>query len=91
MSGLRTLGFDSISFLKTRGIDAEMLRDPDATVPMNACVGLLAEAVRTTGDDNLGWHVAERGELGSFDVHFYARSRARRLALHSSVSVATNV
>jgi hypothetical protein len=30
------------------------------------------EGVRATRDDNLGLHVAEHAELGSFDVHFYA-------------------
>ncbi len=39
---------------------------------MSACVGLLAESERATGDDNIGLHVAEHAELGSFDVHFYA-------------------
>jgi AraC-like DNA-binding protein len=72
MSGLRTLGYDPVPFLQTQGIDSEVLLDPDATVPMSVCVGLLAEGVRATGDDNLGLHVAERAELGSFDVHFYA-------------------
>ena len=72
MSGLMTLGYDPVPFLHTRGIDSKMLLDPDATVPMSACVGLLADGVRATGDDNLGLHVAEHAELGSFDVHFYA-------------------
>jgi AraC-like DNA-binding protein len=66
------LGYDPVPFLHTQGIDRELLHDPDATVPMSACVGLLAEGVRATGDDNLGLHVAERAELGAFDVHFYA-------------------
>jgi Arabinose-binding domain of AraC transcription regulator, N-term len=72
MSGLMTLGYDPVPFLHTRGIDTQLLVDPDATVPMSACVGLLADGVRATGDDNLGLHVAEHAELGSFDVHFYA-------------------
>ena len=72
MSGLETLGYDPAPFLHVQGIGREMLLDPDATVPMSACVGLLADGVRATGDDNLGLHVAERAELGSFDVHFYA-------------------
>jgi AraC-like DNA-binding protein len=72
MSGLMTLGYDPAPFLHTQGIDSDMLRDPDATVPMSACVGLLADGVQATGDDNLGLHVAEHAELGSFDVHFYA-------------------
>jgi AraC-like DNA-binding protein len=72
MSGLTTLGYDPVPFLHTRGIDSKMLLDPDATVPMSVCVGLLADGVRATGDDNLGLHVAEHAELGSFDVTFYA-------------------
>jgi AraC-like DNA-binding protein len=72
MSGLITLGYDPVPFLHARGIDSEMLLDPDATVPMSVCVGLLTEGVRATGDDDLGLHVAEHAELGSFDVHFYA-------------------
>src|SRR5262245_26406621 len=39
---------------------------------MSVCVGLLEEGVRASRDDNLGLHIAERAELGSFDVHFYA-------------------
>jgi len=72
MSGLSTLGYDPAPFLQAQGIADAMLLDPDATVPMSACVGLLADGVRATGDDNLGLHVAEHAELGSFDVHFYA-------------------
>jgi AraC-like DNA-binding protein len=72
MSGLMTLGYDPVPFLHTHGIDSNTLLDPDASVPMSACVGLLEDGVRTTGDDNLGLHVAEHAELGSFDVHFYA-------------------
>ena len=72
MSGLTTLGYDPAPFLQTRGIDSKTLLDPDATVPMSACVGLLVESERATGDDNIGLHVAEHAELGSFDVHFYA-------------------
>ncbi|MGH9200389.1 MAG: AraC family transcriptional regulator [Vicinamibacterales bacterium] len=72
MSGLTTLGYDPLAFLHTQGIDSETLLDPDATVPMSACVGLLADGVRATGDDNVGLHIAEQAELGSFDVHFYA-------------------
>ena len=72
MSGLTIVGHDPMTFLHTQGIDSKILLDPDATVPMSACVGLLADAVRATGDDNLGLHVAEHAELGSFDVHFYA-------------------
>ena len=72
MSGLLTLGYDPAPFLHAQGIDTRTLLDPDARVPMSACVGLLADGVQATGDDNLGLHVAEHAELGTFDVHFYA-------------------
>jgi len=72
ISGLVTAGYDPVPFLHTQGIDRDTLLDHDALVPMSACVALLAEAVRATGDDNLGLHVAQHAELGSFDVHFYA-------------------
>ena len=71
MSGLTTSGYDPLPFLNTHGIDSNTLLDPDATVPMSVCVGLLSDGVQATGDDNLGLHVAEQAELGSFDVHFY--------------------
>src|SRR5688572_8010276 len=71
VSGLVTLGYDPLPFLKTQGIDSQLV-DPDAAVPMSVCVALLAEGVQATGDDNLGLHVATHAELGSFDVHFYA-------------------
>ena len=45
ISGLLTLGYDPVPFLQAQGIDNEMLLDPDATVPMSACVGLLADGV----------------------------------------------
>src|SRR5262245_36908442 len=67
-----TVGYDPVPFLRAQGIDRDTLLEHDAMVPMSACVALLAEAVRTTGDDNLGLHIAEQVELGSFDVHFYA-------------------
>src|SRR5688572_27309606 len=72
ISKFLTLGYDPLPFLQAQGIDSEMLHEPDAKVPMSACVGLLADAVQATSDDNLGLHVAEHAELGSFDVHFYA-------------------
>jgi Arabinose-binding domain of AraC transcription regulator, N-term len=91
ISGLLMLGYDAVPFLQTHGIDRDVLLEPDATVPMSACVGLLADGVRATGDDNLGLHVAEQAELGSFDVHFYAMVSSPTLGPRSSGSVATSV
>jgi AraC-like DNA-binding protein len=72
LSGLATLGYDPHPFLQAQGIDRTVLLDADATVPMSACIGLLADGVEVTGDEHLGLHVAEQAEPGSFDVHFYA-------------------
>lgn len=72
ISGLETVGYDPAPFLEAHGIDSDTLHDHDAAVPMSVCVGLLAEAGRATGDDNLGLHLAEQADIGSFDVHFYA-------------------
>jgi hypothetical protein len=90
-SGLTTLGDDPVPYLQAQGIDRDTLHDHDETVPMRACGGLLAEAIRATGDDNLGLHVAERAEIGSFDVHFYAMVSTPRSAPRSNGSVAISV
>src|SRR5262245_38300326 len=66
------MGYDPVPFLTAQGIDRATLQNHDATVPMSTCVGLIDDAVLTTNDDNLGLHLAERADLGSFDVHFYA-------------------
>lgn len=72
VSGLRALGHDPAPLLHAFEIDDATLDDPDARVPMASVVGLLARAVETTGDPDLGLHLAERAEPGSFDVQFYA-------------------
>jgi AraC-like DNA-binding protein len=71
-SGLRALGHDPAPVLAAAGIDARLLDDPDATVPMGAGVAFLTEAARRTDDPDVGLHLAERADLGSFDVHLYA-------------------
>lgn len=72
VSGLRVLGHDPAPHLHEAGIRLEVLADPDARVPMTAGLRLLAAAGAATGDDNLGLHLAEAAEIGSFDVAFYA-------------------
>src|SRR4051812_24228840 len=56
-----------------------MLDDPDSRVPTNVAMELLARSVEQTGDSNLGLHLAERAELGSFDVHFFAMASSPTL------------
>jgi AraC-like DNA-binding protein len=72
VSGLRVLGYDAAPIMREVGIDAAILDKPDAPVPMSSVVLLIARAVETTGDANLGLHLAECAELESFDVHLYA-------------------
>ena len=72
VSGLLALGHDPAPLLRAAGIEESVLSDPDAWVPMRAAVSLLTRAVEATGDDNIGLHLAERAEAGSFDVHFFA-------------------
>ena len=79
VSGLIALGYDPAPLLDKVGIDALILGDPDARVPMAAGVGLLALAVERTGDTNIGFHLAQRAEPGSVDVHFYAMASSSSL------------
>src|SRR5262249_55542390 len=48
-------------------------------VPTTVAMTLLNHAVAQTGDANLGLHLAERAELSSFDVHFYAMASSSTL------------
>lgn len=72
VSGLRALGHDPARHLREAGIRPEVLSDPDARVPMTAGLRFLAAAGAATGDDDLGLHLAQAAEVGSFDVAFYA-------------------
>jgi AraC-like DNA-binding protein len=79
VSGLRECGHDVASILAAVGIDAAMLDDPDSRVPTSVAMALLARSVEQTGDSNLGLHLAERAQLGSFDVHFFAMASSPNL------------
>jgi AraC-like DNA-binding protein len=72
VSGLRALGHDPGPILRASDIDDAILSDPDARVPMSTAIGFLYQAAASTGDTNLGLHLAEHAALDSIDVHFYA-------------------
>ena len=72
VSGLTAMGHDPRPLLALTGLDESTLRDPDARVPMRLVMSLMARAVETTRDANLGLHLAEHADIGSTDVHFYA-------------------
>ena len=79
ISGMRVLGHDPAPFLDAAQIDASLLSDPDARIPMKAVLELLARAAEVTGDENLGFHLAQHAEIGSFDVLFYLVATSLRL------------
>jgi AraC-like DNA-binding protein len=72
VSGLGALGHDAGPLLSDAGFDAALLNDPDVRIPMRVVARLVAGAVERTRDPNLGLHLAQRADLGSADVHFYA-------------------
>ena len=72
LSGLGALGHDPAPFLEQANIDPRSLGDPDGRIPTPRVIEFVAAAVAATGDPNLGLHMAERAELGSFDAPFFA-------------------
>jgi AraC-like DNA-binding protein len=79
VSGLRESGHDAGPILTAIGLDDGTLADPDGFVPTSLAMALLSRAVEYTGDVNLGLHLGEHAELGSFDVHFYAMASSPTL------------
>jgi AraC-like DNA-binding protein len=79
VSGLRECGHNVSPILAAVGIDDAMLGNPDSRVPTSVAMALLARSVEQTGDSNLGLHLAERAQLGSFDVHFFAMASSPTL------------
>ena len=79
LSGLDALRVDPVPLLAAVGIEMQQLDDPEALVPMSAAIALLHEAEQATGDRDIGLHLAERSELSSFDVLFYAMSSSATL------------
>jgi AraC-like DNA-binding protein len=63
--------------MQQSGIHARMLDDPDIRIPMEAAVDFIGRAVKETGDANLGFHLAQHAEIGSFDVFFYLMATSR--------------
>src|SRR5262245_51185017 len=77
ISGLRALGHDPSLWMQQSGIQAHMLEDPDVRIPMEAAVDFIGRAVKETGDADLGFHLAQHAEIGSFDVFFYLMATSR--------------
>lgn len=72
VAALRTLGHDAGSILRSVGLDESLLRDPDARIPAPDVGRLWSTAVATTGDEDLGLHLAQAAAIADFDLHAYA-------------------
>lgn len=79
VSGLRQSGHDPAPILSAVGLDDATLGETDRLVPTSVAMDPLTRAVEYTGDADLGLHIAEHAELGSFDVHFYAMASSPTL------------
>src|SRR4029079_7275786 len=72
IAALRPLGHDAGSILGASGLAESVLRDPDARIPAPDVGRLWSTAVATTGDENLGLHLAQASDIADFALHAYA-------------------
>src|SRR4029079_13864873 len=78
-------GVSPPELLRAAGIDPMLLGDPDGYVPHAREVALWDEAVRLTGDDDFGVHLAEwvvRSPEDHFDVLAFAARSSPTLGDH---------
>jgi AraC-like DNA-binding protein len=61
----RFVGIDPVPLLRSSGLDASILEDPDCMVPTSAVVMVLEEAARQSGCEQFGLLMAESRSLGS--------------------------
>ncbi len=79
ISGLRALGHDPAPLLARVGLVDTALADPDGRVPAHAVMRLLSEGATSTGDPDLGMHLAAAAAMADFDVHAYAMQSSATL------------
>ncbi len=72
LAGLEALGHPSAELLARVGISPQTLGDPDHRLPPGTTGKFWELAVRTTGDERLGMHLALAAPISSFDMHAYA-------------------
>ena len=71
---LQAGGHDSSAFLRARGVDPVIFRDPEGRLPHSLAVTLWPAAARLTNDLDLGLHVAEGIQPGNYGALGYAVS-----------------
>jgi AraC-like DNA-binding protein len=64
---------------QTVGLDARLLDDLEARVPLEMATALYDESARRTGDGGFGLHVAERSDYFAFDALGFAISTKQNL------------
>lgn len=79
LMGLRVLGVDVDALLRESGLSIDKVRDPDARIDVEQGLRLVQLAVTASGDDNLGLHLAELYEPGTFGVVDHLAQSARTL------------
>jgi hypothetical protein len=79
VGGLEVLGTHAPPLLRAAGMQPELLEDPDAVVPSRQVSAFWRGALDATGDDMLGFHLAEAAPMATFDVHAYAMLSSRTL------------
>lgn len=76
---LRTKGARVGSVMKRAGLDRAVLDDPDARLPHPVVRAFWREAIRETGDEAIGLHVAQRVRPAVFDALGYVFRFSRTL------------
>ncbi len=81
--GLRVLGLEVDSLLRSVGLTVEALRDPDTRVRVEQGLALVRAAVEASGDEGLGLRLSRLYEPGAFGVldHLARSSRTLREAI----------
>jgi AraC-like DNA-binding protein len=79
LTGLRAMGADVESIVKSASLSLQKLQDPDTRVPYEVGIVLAFRAALATGDEALGLHLAEHYRPGVFGVLDYLAHSSRTL------------
>lgn len=79
ISVLGTQGLDLGPILKRTGLTPALVADPEARIPHHAVRAFCEEAVKATGDETFGLHIAEQVRPAVFDALGYVFRSSRTL------------
>lgn len=72
IAALETLGYPVDDILAAADVTRTVLADADGRIPHPAMMILWQQALKVTGDNDLGIHLAEAAPIESFEIHGYA-------------------